>query len=94
MNIHPMSGGVAPLYRARTPSFRTVCARQSSGPHNCKGEVGSLINWITTRQREVIRCAYCVESASFRIRTAQSGIVTIVRRAGIRRGNRCAPIGS
>ena len=71
-----------------------ICARQSSGPHNCKGEVGSLINWTTTRQREVIRCAYCVESDSFRIRTAQSGIVTIVRRTGIRRGNRCAPIGS
>lgn len=32
MTIQPTSGGVAPLYKPRTPSFRTVCSVQSSGP--------------------------------------------------------------
>ena len=31
---YPMSGGVAPLYNPLTPSLRTVCNRQSSGPLN------------------------------------------------------------
>lgn len=33
--IHPTSGGEAPLYNARTPSFRTVCNVQSNGPLKC-----------------------------------------------------------
>lgn len=34
MTIQPISGGVAPLYSAVTPSFRTVCSKQSNGPVN------------------------------------------------------------
>lgn len=34
MNIHPTSGGVAPLYRPAKPSFRMVCARHCIGPLN------------------------------------------------------------
>lgn len=33
--IHPINGGVAPLYNPRTPSFRTVCNVQSNGPLKC-----------------------------------------------------------
>lgn len=33
--IQPTSGGVAPLYSPRTPSFRIVCSTQSSGPRKC-----------------------------------------------------------
>ena len=32
MNIQPTKGGVAPLYNARTPSWRTVFIKQSNGP--------------------------------------------------------------
>jgi len=32
MNIHPTNGGEAPLYSPLTPSFLTVCSRQSNGP--------------------------------------------------------------
>lgn len=32
ITIHPTSGGVAPLYNPDTPSLRTVCSTQSSGP--------------------------------------------------------------
>ena len=32
MNIHPTSGGVAPLYSPAKPSFLNVCIRQSTGP--------------------------------------------------------------
>jgi hypothetical protein len=39
MNIHPTSGGVAPLYSPVTPSFLTVCSRQSNGPRNCETSV-------------------------------------------------------
>jgi hypothetical protein len=35
MNIHPTSGGVAPLYSPCGPSLLSVCIRQSSGPLNC-----------------------------------------------------------
>lgn len=35
MTIHPTSGGVAPLYNPATPSFRSVCMRQSTGPLKC-----------------------------------------------------------
>lgn len=35
MNIHPMSGGVAPLYSPVTPSCLTVCIKQSTGPRKC-----------------------------------------------------------
>lgn len=35
MNIHPTSGGVAPLYRPVKPSLRRVVRRQSRGPRNC-----------------------------------------------------------
>lgn len=34
-----MSGGVTPLYKPRTPSFRTVTSRQSSGPLKCSALV-------------------------------------------------------
>ena len=34
MHIHPISGGVAPLYIPFTPSFRRVWRRQSHGPVN------------------------------------------------------------
>lgn len=34
MNIHPINGGVAPLYSPLTPSFLMVCKRQSKGPLN------------------------------------------------------------
>lgn len=33
--IQPTSGGDAPLYSPRTPSLRTVCSTQSSGPRKC-----------------------------------------------------------
>jgi hypothetical protein len=32
MNIHPTSGGVAPLYNPGTPSFRMVWRRHWRGP--------------------------------------------------------------
>ena len=32
INIQPTRGGVAPLYRPRTPSRRTVCVTHCSGP--------------------------------------------------------------
>ena len=35
MNIHPTSGGEAPLYIPATPSFRIVFNKQSRGPLNC-----------------------------------------------------------
>ena len=35
MNIHPTSGGVAPLYSPANPSFLKVCMRQSTGPRKC-----------------------------------------------------------
>jgi hypothetical protein len=35
MNIHPTSGGVAPLYSPAKPSFLNVCIRQSTGPRKC-----------------------------------------------------------
>jgi hypothetical protein len=35
MNIHPTSGGVAPLYSPLNPSFRRVWRRQSTGPLKC-----------------------------------------------------------
>ena len=34
MAAQPTAGGDAPLYRARTPSPRTVLTRQSHGPAN------------------------------------------------------------
>ena len=39
MNIHPTSGGVAPLYIPFTPSFFSVCVRQSMGPRKCVASV-------------------------------------------------------
>ena len=35
MSIHPISGGVAPLYKPLRPSFLIACSRQSRGPLNC-----------------------------------------------------------
>lgn len=34
MNIHPTSGGVAPLYKPANPSFLTVWTRHCRGPEN------------------------------------------------------------
>lgn len=36
ITIHPINGGVAPLYNPLTPSFLTVCNTQSRGPLKCE----------------------------------------------------------
>lgn len=35
INIHPINGGLAPLYKPGIPSRRSVSNRQSIGPRNC-----------------------------------------------------------